>query len=66
MKSNDVTVVISNKRKECYSLVLAFTLNVLLYIRCCILIVGGGTIKTNYQEYGVSDLKKKKNLLQFS
>ena len=23
------------------------------------------TIKTNYQEYGVSDLKKKKNLLQF-
>ena len=24
------------------------------------------TIKTNYQEYGVSDLKKKKNLLQYS
>ena len=42
MKSNDVTVVISNKRKECYSLVLAFTLNVVLYIRCCILKVGGG------------------------
>ena len=28
MKSNDVTVVISNKRKECYSLVLS------VYIKC--------------------------------
>ena len=28
MKSNDVTVVISNKRKECYSLVLG------VYIKC--------------------------------
>lgn len=31
MKSNDVIVVISSKRKECYSLVLAFTTNVVLY-----------------------------------
>lgn len=37
MKSNDATVVISNERKECYSLILAFTLNVVLCIRCCIL-----------------------------
>ena len=33
MKSNDVTVVISNKSKECYSLVLAlyYVFNSLLY-----------------------------------